>query len=375
MRARIASIAFLLGSVSTGVTWLTLQPALMRLLAALHRLAAPGSTDVELLGQVRGLLPFYLALDLLAVTGLCFLVLHLAVGRPLRRAEESIEQLSRFEVKSPLATSGGPLLSRLQTALRRMAESLRDEQSLTRRQLAELEATNQRLSKARTELVAAERLAMVGKLAAGVAHEVGNPLAGILGYLSLARSRASSPELIEMLQRIDAEVQRIDQIVRGLLELGRPAQGRSMPVDVGTLAANCVKLLSAGPDFGQVEVALAIDPGTLALAESGPLSQVLINLLLNSAQAMEGKGSISVRARREEGRVAIEVQDSGPGISEEARPRLFEPFFTTRAAGKGSGLGLAVSRHLLAAMDGTLEGSNAEQGGARFRVSLPASPQ
>jgi len=254
-----------------------------------------------------------------------------------------------------------------------MADALQREQAITRRQLAELTSANQQLTRAQTELVSAERLATVGELAAGVAHEVGNPLAGILGYLSIARSRSGgSAELRDCLERIDAEVQRIDGIVRGLLDLGRPAQGNPAPVDVAVLVETCVRLVSAGPGFGHIEVAMDLEPGAVARAESGPLSQVVINLLINAAQAIEGSGEIRVRSRRSNEQVEVHVEDTGAGIPAQALPRLFEPFFTTKG-GKGSGLGLAVSRHLITSMGGRLTAENLSAGGARFTVSLPAA--
>ena len=374
MRLRVAAIAFLLGSACTGLTWLTLQPVLVKLLSALHRAAGANGPEVELFDRVRGLLPFYLAIDLVAVTAICFVVLHLAVGRPLLQAEAEIDQLSRLEAATPFRPTGGPLLSRLQGALRRTADSLRDEQAVTRRQLAELEAAYARLARAQTELLASDRLATVGKLAAGVAHEVGNPLAGILGYVSLARSRGAEPAVADLLDRVEAEVQRIDQIVRGLLDLGRTAKGTPQPIAVKPLVKSCAKLLKAGKDFDQVTLDLNVGDGAVVRAEPGPLSQVLINLLLNAAQAMGGKGVVTVCTRRAGDRELIEVRDLGPGISAEVLPRLFEPFFTTKSAGAGTGLGLAVSRHLVTSMGGTLEAANASGGGACFTVSLPAPP-
>ncbi|MBI3180838.1 MAG: two-component sensor histidine kinase [Myxococcales bacterium] len=372
MSFRLASISFLLGSLATGVTWLTVQPPLVRLLDAIQRHTPEGSPAREVVAQVRALLPYYLGLDLLLMAGLCFAVLHLAIARPLRRTEEAVEQLSRLELDLPLRPAGGPLLSRLERSLKRMADALLAEQALTRRQLAELREANLKLRRAQTELVASERLVTVGRLAAGVAHEVGNPLSGILGYLSVIRARAGqSPEVVELLGRVDGEVQRIDQIVRGLLELGRPARGSPGPVEVARIAEACARLLSAGPDFGAVEIKMELEPGAVAQAEQGPLSQVLINLLLNAAQAMGGKGAIRLAARRQGERIAIEVEDTGPGIPPEVMPRLFEPFFTTKAGGKGNGLGLAVSRHLLSAMGGELTADNGERG-ARFTVTLPA---
>jgi len=373
MKLRIASIAFLFGSVSTGLTWLTLQPVIVRMMNTIVRLAPAGS-EAQGVELTRGFLPFYLALDMLLVTVICSLVLNVMVARPLRRMEQSIDQLGRLEMEIPFVSGAGPLVSRIQAALHRMAEALRHQQAITRQQLSELTAANERLTRAQTELVSAARLATVGELAAGVAHEVGNPLGGILGYLALARSRITSPaELKECLERIDAEVQRIDRIVHGLLDLGRPARGTRGPVEIAELAQTCVRLVCAGPEFAQVRVALEISPGVAARAEAGPLSQVLINLLINASHAIDGKGEIRVRARRENEKVILDVEDTGPGIPAEVLPRLFEPFFTTKAAGKGTGLGLAVSMHLLSSMEGQLSAGNIENGGARFTVSLPAA--
>jgi C4-dicarboxylate-specific signal transduction histidine kinase len=110
----------------------------------------------------------------------------------------------------------------------------------------------------------------------------------------------------------------------------------------------------------------------VARAESGSLSQVLINLLLNAAQAIQGPGRVVVHSRRADGQAAIEVEDSGTGIAPSALPRLFEPFFTTKG-NKGTGLGLAVSLHLVSSMGGRLSAENLASGGARFTVHLPAA--
>ncbi|MCE9667374.1 ATP-binding protein [Myxococcus stipitatus] len=372
MKWRIASVAFLLGSLCTGLSWLSLQPVLIRLLEVGRRLAAPGSPESEVLTQVRGFLPLALGLDLVALTLLAYLVLDLTVGRPLRSTEAVVEQLGRLELdpNQLVPTQGGPLLSRMQRALQRLAEALRAEQVLTRTQMASLRETNDRLSRAQTELVAAERLATVGRLAAGVAHEVGNPLAGILGYLSLARMKAPSPELKDYLERIDQEVQRIDRIVRGLLDLGRPETSSPMPVEVGTVVETCVRLVRAAPELTGVTVALDLEPGVVARAETGPLSQILINLLLNAAQAMGGQGRVEVLSRRAGDVVQVLVVDAGPGISSEVMARLFEPFFTTKGR-QGTGLGLAVSQRLARGMGGSLAAENVAEGGARFTVTLP----
>ena len=156
MKARIAAIAFLLGSLCTGVTWLTLQPLLARLLGGALR-GEPLESAMAL--RVRSLLPFLLAADLLLVSLACYLVLEFAIARPLRRTELAVEQLGRLELELPLEEGGGPLLSRVQSALARMAESLRRERALTQSQLQALRRSHEELSRAQTELVASERLA------------------------------------------------------------------------------------------------------------------------------------------------------------------------------------------------------------------------
>jgi two-component system, NtrC family, sensor kinase len=375
VKLRIAAIAFLIATLTVGLCWLSLQPVLARLLEALQRATPPGAPDHMLLARTARMLPLLLGAHLVAGGALVFLVLYLTVARPLGRAEGLVDQLStlKLELDAPL-DRGGPLVSRLSGALGRLTTALRDEQATTRRQVSALQLTNERLSRAQTELAAAERLATVGKLAAGVAHEVGNPLSGILGYLSLAQSRArGDPQLADFLQRIDAEVQRIDQIVRGLLDLGRSGKGATTSVNAASVVENAVRLLGKGPDFQKVAVALELPGDAVVRAESGALAQVVINLLLNAAQAMGGDGRILVRGERADGKLRLHVEDTGPGITADALPHLFEPFFTTKEAGQGSGLGLAISRHLVESMGGALVAGNRPGGGARFTVTLPAA--
>ena len=170
----------------------------------------------------------------------------------------------------------------------------------------------------------------VGKLAAGIAHEVGNPLSGILGYLSVIRmQQPRNPELIDLILRIEQEVHRIDSIVRGLLELGRPSRGKAQPVDAAS-SRRAYSCWAPTVTSRSVRVEVEGPPSPWLLAETGPLSQVLINLLLNAAQAMEGKGKIVVRAEQDGAGGRVAVEDEGPGLSPQVKARLFEPFFTSR---------------------------------------------
>ncbi len=374
MRGRTFSLAFFLACVAVAAAWLTLLPVILQLLDALRRLAEPGSPEAELLLRVRAVLPFTLGANLVVLAAVIAFILHVTLGRPLRRMEQEVEQLEHLRWDLPM-TGGGPLLSRIQSSLRRMAGALSDEQAVTRRQLEELRAANERLGRAHAELAASERLATVGRLAAGIAHEVGNPLSGILGYLSLVRMRSKDdPQVTDFLQRIEGEVQRINTIVRGLLDLGRPPQTTLRPVELHGLVRTAAELVRAGPDLEGRTVHLEVPEGLLAQTDPGPLSQVLINLLLNAGQATGPGGQIRVRAESGTGSndLRLHVEDDGPGLPPEVLERLFQPFFTTRGAGKGTGLGLAVSDHLARSLGGALRAENRPEGGARFTLTLPS---
>jgi len=373
MKARVAAIAFLLAVLATGITWLSFQPLMLRLVEALRIASPAGTASRHVLETAQQFLPLYLGLDLLIVVLVAFGILYFTVARPLGAVEREMRGLERVDWV-PEETGGGPLLSRFQASLRRTAAALAAERVLTRQQLEDLAAANERLTRTQAELVSSERLAMVGRLAAGVAHEIGNPLSGVLGWLSVAQTRsASDAELSGYLRELEVEVRRIDGIVRSLLDLGRPARPQLGPVPVAELIRNATRLVGSGPEFRDVTLETEVDSGVVALADPGPLSQVVINLLINAAQAIGGPGTIKVTGGADAGRVRIEVLDSGPGVPLELRDRIFEPFFTTKSGGKGTGLGLAVSQHLMRAMSGDIAVGESPHGGGKFTVSLPAA--
>lgn len=370
MRLRLAIVAVALGLLSVLVSWATLGPMVLNAMALLGRVA-PASTDLM---SPRMMLAQF-SLDVLVVAMLFWLSLYYSIGRSLVRAEQALDALQEEWGELNLSDSG-PLALRLNRALRTFREALRLERQRSVEQVAALRQAHDDLLRMQADLVASDRLATVGKLASGVAHEVGNPLSGILGYLSLVRSRGrDAPEVIDLVERMEHEVQRIDGVVRALLELGRPSRAASQPVELTELVRSTLGLIGAMPEMQGVRVEVALPPSLFALAQSGPVSQVLVNLVLNGAQAMNGSGVLRVSGRAEGERVLLEVEDEGPGLTEEARARLFELFFTTKPAGLGTGLGLAVSRHLLSQFGGLIGGANrSDRPGARFTVSLPAVP-
>ena len=225
----------------------------------------------------------------------------------------------------------------------------------------------------RTEAVVRDQasLAQLGKMAAVVAHEVRNPIAGIRGALQILERRlqAGGPEqrvVRESVARLDA----LNDIVQDLLLFASPRPPRLEPVALSTIFDDILALLKADPRFADIDVQVDIGPSRVE-ADREQLNQVLLNLMLNSAQAMQGRGTIVVSGRPRAGMQELSIADQGPGIAPGARDRLFEPFFTTKH--RGTGLGLATARRVIEAHGGTIELTSPPGGGTIATVVLPAA--
>ena len=260
-----------------------------------------------------------------------------------------------------------------------MQKLLAEEEAL-RRKVDEVEEATRHLKEAQDRLVRSERLASVGRLAAGLAHEVGNPIAAIIGMQDLLLDGGlTDEESRDFLQRMQKETERIHVILRDLLQFARPAAPRDParalePGNVEAAVYDTVTLVSPQRSMRSVDLAVDVHSDLPAVSLGREqLVQVLLNLLLNAADACEaqGHGHIVVRAEPSHDGVRLSVADDGPGVSKDVRDRLFEPFVTTKDVGKGTGLGLAVCRGLVEAAGGTITLDPDHAPGARFVVELP----
>ena len=248
----------------------------------------------------------------------------------------------------------------------------RDDEAKARiaQQLEELERTHAELSAAHKQIIRAERLAIVGQLAAGLAHELGNPLAILSGYVDVARS-LEPRELDDALGRMEKELNRINALVRNLLDFSRAkdrARGRG---DVRNACAHVRGLLAPQEALKGIHVHWILPDHPLPSGvDTDAITQVLLNLLLNAADALKHHGHVWISASKKETKVVLVVEDDGPGLGEEVRHRLFEPFFTTKAA--GTGLGLSVCEQIVSAAGGDIDAGDREGGGSRFVVTLPS---
>jgi signal transduction histidine kinase len=222
----------------------------------------------------------------------------------------------------------------------------------------------------RERMVRADRFAAVGELATGLAHEIKNPLAGLSGALELlSEDLAAAPAHREVVAEMRHQVSRLTRTMESLLSFARPPKTMLRTTHVKPTLDKVLFLVRQQHRREGLEVAVEIEDGLPpVLADPSQLEQVFLNLCLNGCQAMGGKGRLAIRALADDGRVAVEIADSGPGIAAEVRPHVFKPFFTTRR--EGNGLGLAISARIVAEHGGHIGYRCPPEGGTVFTVTL-----
>lgn len=341
------------------------------------------------------LVALYTGVVALALLVFAYFSMTRLVVRPVVELSGAARRVADGARRLEVPASGGRELMDLAESLQLMTERLRADEEALRGKIAEIERATAELKSAQERLVRSERLASVGRLAAGLAHEIGNPIAAILGFQELLLEGGLDPrEERDFLERMKRETERVHHVLRDMLDFARPqsiepgiAGGATAhaPGVVSESVADVVALMAPQKSWKGValvmDVASDLPPVALAHAQ---LVQVLLNLLLNAADAVPAEGGrVTIRAMIAEPMddsprgaargVRIEVEDNGPGIAPEIQGRLFEPFATTKEVGKGTGLGLAVCRGLLEAVGGTITAERGEEGGARFVLELPAA--
>ena len=254
----------------------------------------------------------------------------------------------------------------------------------------ELAMSHRELRDAQMELIQAAKLESIGRLAAGVAHEVKNPLAIIqLGVNFLDTTASGNPDVKEVLEEIDAAVKRADSVIKGLVDFSRSEELELKPQDLNVIIENALSLVRHELTKEHVALETRFDGSISPVAtDRNKIQQVFINLFMNAVQAMEGGGSLTVTTRQKDlsrddcGRfppgkhqfsvgdsvVMVEIADTGPGIPENKLDKLFDPFFTTKPIGKGTGLGLSISRKIIELHDAMIDIRNREKGGVVVKL-------
>ncbi|MCG6920972.1 MAG: hypothetical protein LJF15_07805 [Acidobacteria bacterium] len=223
------------------------------------------------------------------------------------------------------------------------------------------------------QLFHAERLTTVGRLAAGIAHEINNPLEGMSNYLTLAREALDRGDAEGAQSHVASVRQGLDRaagIVRQVLAHADPAKAPKTPVDLNEVLRETEHFVESRREFGHIHFVLDLAPGPLRVRGSPVmLGQVAVNLILNACEVQPEKGEVRVASRREGEQAVVEFSDRGPGVSAADQTRVFEPFFSTR---ESTGLGLSICHAIVRQHDGELSVQTREGGGSSFRMTLPA---
>jgi signal transduction histidine kinase len=263
-----------------------------------------------------------------------------AISRPLRRLRDGAARIASGDLDTRIEVHGADEFGELAGKFNQMVAALKIHQG---------------------KLIETEKLAGLGRMAAGIAHEINNPLGVILGFTGLIR-RGGSPETAERVQIIEDEVHRCREIVEGLLDLARPLKGPVAHVDLRVVCECVVERL--GESRVRIEGAAAVE------AQETAIRQVIVNLVKNALDAAGSTGQVVLRLAATHEGVALAVEDDGPGLDAEVARHVFEPFFTTKA--EGTGLGLTVAESIARAHGGRIDVSSRAPRGTIFTLHLPS---
>ena len=285
------------------------------------------------------------------------------VTKPLRVLEQTMGVISKGRLGVEVPVEGPAEIRSVGLALNQMSR--------------ELVRRREELQRANAQLVQSEKLSVLGELAASVAHEVKNPLVGIVGFAQLGQETSEPKEVQEYFHLIEEDAFRANRILQRLLEFARPPEVALQAVSVNEVVEGALQLCQHQLLMGGVTVEATLAEGLpLIRGNSNQLRQVMLNVLLNAGQAMEASAERKVvvsTARNADGKVEVRVSDTGPGISSEVRDKLFRPFVTTKRPGQGTGLGLSVSRSIIEAHGGSIRAESVAGVGATFIISLAAA--
>ncbi len=293
------------------------------------------------------------------------------VLRPICSLMASTRQVADGNLDEKVSEEGPAEIHSLATSFNLMVEALRSSRQRTDQHIRSLQQANQELEQTRDELLRSEKMASIGHLAAGMAHEIGNPLAAVVGYLGLLKSELSDGRHRDIVGHAETELERIDQLVRDVLDYAKPATDQEKNLDPVQIARQAMTMLDRQGVFDSVTLVDDL-PAQLPSVRMVPhrLLQVCVNLFVNARDASPSMGQIRVSGGTSDKSVWLAIADDGQGITETNLRYIFDPFYTTKAPGKGRGLGLAVCHRVVDEVGGAIEVQSEIGVGSVFKVIL-----
>jgi len=361
------------------------HPATQQVLGVLDTNLSLAKTDVQLADSSARMLS-YTAGATLIVTILSWLFVWRVVDKPIKALKKGTEHLSQGELGYQIEVRSRDEVGDLAQSFNGMSLQLRaaNEEIVTWAKTLEdrVEQKTSELKRAHEHVLHVEKMASIGKMAAVVAHEVNNPLSGILTYAKLLRKWVASgqaehekrEEAIQCLELIASESRRCGDLIKNLLTLSRTAPMNVQPTDLHAVIDRCLLLVRHQLELGgiQLQLDLAKDLPRV-LCDPAQMEQVFLALIMNAIDAMPRGGNLWIKTRQSdhESEIKIQVRDDGAGIAPDVLPQIFEPFLTTKESGHGVGLGLAISRGIVERHNGRIEVESELGRGTTFTVTLP----
>ena len=335
----------------------------------------------EKLRKSEKIVLIYILLNTIILVLFGIYLLSRTVVRPIHRLLSITEQFKNGEPFPNLADSSPNEIGRLSRSLNMMLKRLDENKKELKAHISSLEKANQDLRQAQDEIIKSEKLASVGRLAAGVAHEIGNPIGITLGYLELLKDETlSKEESRDFLKRMESEISRISQTIRQLLDFSRPASGEMEQTGIHDLIMETVNMLKPQPMMAHIKIRPVLQASKDAVrADPNQLKQVFLNIIINAADAMTNEevsndeiaGTLIIKTIDAEDSIELRFEDTGSGIPQQELAHVFDPFYTTKDTGTGTGLGLSVCYRIIEGMGGSIRAESTQDEGTTIIIDIP----
>jgi two-component system NtrC family sensor kinase len=365
------------------------HPAEQHILGVLDTNLSLAKADVQLAESSHRMIA-YTGCALLLIALLSWFFVWKVVGRPVKALERGTERLAAGDLGYQIDVQSKDEIGELAHSFNGMSRQLQSEHgenvAWTRTLEERVEQKTRELKRAHEHALHTEKMASIGKMAAVLAHEINNPLSGILTYAKLLRKwidrddsgRSHRQEIRDSLDLIASESRRCGDLVKNLLTFSRTTPMNLQPANVNQVIDRSLRLVQHQLELAGIQIQPQLDPDLpLVLCDAAQIEQVILALVMNALDAMPQGGNLwlTTSSTREPSQVCIVVRDDGAGIPPEILPRIFEPFLTTKETGRGVGLGLAISHSILERHNGNIEVQSEPGRGTTFTVTLPWDPE
>jgi len=325
---------------------------------------------------------FYILLDTIILAMVGIYVLSRIVVKPIYKLLKMTEEYKDGDIIPSFTETPRNEIGNLSRSLSVMLKRLDENKRELKAHISSLEKANIELKQAQNEIIRSEKLASVGRLAAGIAHEIGNPIGIILGYLELIKKGdITDEEKKDFLSRVESEITRVNSIIKQLLDFSRPSSGKLAESHVHELIMDTVTMLKPQPMMEEIRIPFELNATRdTVLADPNQLQQVFLNIIMNATDVLRGGDTTGDKAQGKELTIkskdagdSIEIRfiDNGPGIPEEELGQIFDPFYTTKEPGMGTGLGLSVSYRIIKELGGTISAESPEGEGTAIIINFP----